>query len=357
MKLEGRPIKTNSPVLDHSLSLTPRFSGVISHNQNLLTVLTVSPAFRRMCVFSLSIFAFAFASTAFAGKAQKWKDLPEPVRATILANGGKADGRVDLESGKVNGKAVYEAEGKDKSSNDVDLVITEDGKLVEMKNDDPAERASTKAIKPVKALKGAKFSHPRDINNPWLPLASLKQDILEGKEGAKKVRIERVAKPDVRKTFQIGNETVEALAVEDREYENGELAEVAMDYFAQSDDGAVYYLGEEVDEYKNGKIASHEGSWMLGKDTQKPGVIIPGNPRMGDKFKSEDVSKEIHEDDQIISLSEKAQTPAGTYENCVKVREKLADGAIEYKYYAKGIGVVREQPAEGDVLLISHTTR
>src|SRR4051812_7686841 len=160
MKLESRPIKTNAPVLDRSLSLTPRFSGVIGHNQSLLTVLTVSSRFRRMSALSLFLFAFALASTAFAGKAQKWKDLPEPVRATILANGGKADGRVDLESGKVNGKAVYEAEGKDKNSNDVDLVVTEDGKLVEMKNDDPGERASAKATKPVKAPKGVKFSHP-----------------------------------------------------------------------------------------------------------------------------------------------------------------------------------------------------
>jgi hypothetical protein len=299
----------------------------------------------------------ASVSTTFAGKAQKWNDLPESVRATILANGGKADGRVDKESEKIDRKVVYEAEGKDKIGNDVDLVITEDGKLVEMKNDDPGERGSAKATKPVKALKGVKFSHPRDINNPWLPLASLNKDILEGKEGSKKVRIERVAKPDIRKTFQIGSESVEALAVEDREYENDELAEVAMDYFAQSDDGTVYYLGEEVDEYKSGKIVSHEGSWMLGKDTQKPGVIIPGTPKIGDKFKSEDVSKEIHENDEVVSISEKVQSPAGSYDKCIKVKEKLADGAVEYKYYAKGTGVVREQPAEGDVLLTSHTTR
>src|SRR5262249_37065703 len=126
---------------------------------------------------------------AFAGKAQKWKDLPEAVRATILANGGKEDGRVDKESEKIDGKVVYEAEGKDKSGKDVDLVITEDGKLVTTKDDDAAERAQEHAPKTVKALKGVKFSHPRDINNPWLPLATLKADILEGSEGAKKIRI------------------------------------------------------------------------------------------------------------------------------------------------------------------------
>jgi len=305
---------------------------------------------------ALAICLCVVANTALAGKAQKWRDLPEPVRATILANGGTMDGRVDKESEKIGGRVIYEAVGKDKAGNEVDLVVNQDGKLVMTKNDDAEERADSRSIKPVKASKGVTFTNPRKINNPYLPLASLKADILEGTEGSKKIRIERIAKPDIRKTFQIGNQSVEVLAVEDREYENGQLAETAMDYFAQADDGTVYYLGEDVDEYKDGKIVSHEGSWMLGRDTQKPGVILPGRPTLGDKFKSEDVSKEIHENDEVVSVSEKVQTPAGTYDHCIKVKEKLADGAIEYKFYASGIGVVREQPEKGDVLLKSHET-
>src|SRR5207237_3944822 len=111
------------------------------------------------------------------------------------------------------------------------------------------EKAKEKAASAKKVLAGLKFSHPRDITNPYLPLVSLKQDILEGKEGGKTIRIERTAKPDLHKTFRIGKQTVEALAVEDREWENGELTEVAMDYFAQADEGTVMYLGEDVDEY------------------------------------------------------------------------------------------------------------
>ena len=60
-----------------------------------------------------------------------------------------------------------------------------------------------------------KFSHPRDITNPYLPLAMLKQDVLKNESE----RVERTAKPDVHKTFQINGQTVEALAVEDREYD------------------------------------------------------------------------------------------------------------------------------------------
>jgi DUF3108-like len=203
---------------------------------------------------------------------------------------------------------------------------------------------------------GAKFSHPRAITNPYLPLASLKQDILVGREGGKRVRVERTARPDRRKTFKIGDQKVPALAVEDRELENGELTELTIDYFAQADDGTVYYLGEEVDEYKHGKVVGHEGAWMYGRDTRKLTPIMPGNPRVGDRFRSEDVSQSIFEEDEVVSLTETITVPAGTFHECLKIKETLADGSVEYKYYAKGVGCVREVPAEGDVLLQSHTT-
>ena len=316
------------------------------------------------------IVAFAFSSVmttiCFAGKPQKWEEVPEAVRKTILAHGGTEKSPVDLEGKKMDGKAVYEAEVKDKEGKLADLVITADGKLVETKHDGEADKAAEEAAKSKKKkekkekkdiLAGVMFTHPRDITNPWLPLATLKQDILEGTEDGKKVRIERTMKPEIRKTFEIHGKTVEALVMEDREIEDGELSEVALDYFAQSDDGTVYYLGEDVDEYRDGKVISHKGSWLYGKDTQTPGIIIPGNPKVGDKFKSEDVSETINESNEVVSISDTVTTPAGVYHDCVRIREALADGSIEYKCYAKGVGVVREQtPPDGDVLLKSHTT-
>ena len=201
-----------------------------------------------------------------------------------------------------------------------------------------------------------RFSHPREITNPYLPLGSLKQDILEGKEGGKTMRVERTAKPNVCKTFKIGDQTVEAFAVEDRDFENGQLTEVTLDYFAQADDGTVYYVGEEVDEYKNGKIVGHEGAWLLGVHTQTPGILMPAHPKVGEKFRSEDVPKITTEEDAVVSVTESVRVPAGSFQNCVKVKEKLSEGAIEYKYYAQGVGVVKEVPEGGELLLKSHTT-
>jgi hypothetical protein len=289
-----------------------------------------------------------------AGQELKWENVPEAVRATVLANGGTAGRTVDLETGKKNGLSVYEAGIQDKDGSDADLVITGDGKLVDTKHDDASDRAGELAD----AAKGKiKFSHPRDITNRYLPLARLKQDVLEGTEDGAKIRVERTVFPDTPKTFPIAGQPVEALAVEDREFKGGPLEEVTLDYFAQDDEGNVYYLGEDVDEYENGKVTGHGGGWLLGKDTQTPGIIIPGHPKIGDKFKSEDVSKEISEADEILSVSETVTVGAGTFTNCIKTKESPSDGTTEYKYYAPGVGVVREIPANGDEQLMSHTTR
>jgi hypothetical protein len=197
-----------------------------------------------------------------------------------------------------------------------------------------------------------RFTQPQRITNPYLPLIYLKQDILTSKGG----RVERTAKPDIHKTFKIGDQTVEALTVEDREFVDGQLEEVALDYFAQSDDGAVYYLGEDVDEYKNGKVVGHSGAWLLGKETQTPGVLLPAHPVVGDKFKSEDVPKITTEDDEVVSISEKVTVPAGTYRNCIKIKENLSDGKTEFKYYAPGIGCVKEVEDDAEFRLKSHHT-
>ena len=308
---------------------------------------------------TVAVLGCALASKGFAGQPTKWEEVPEAVRATVLANGGKA-GSVDLEGEKIRGQAVYEAVGKDKHGKEVDLVITGDGKLARMKYDgasDQAREDAAAAKAAAKAFLAAKFSHPRDITNPWLPLSSLKQDILEGREGGKELRIERTMKPEIRKTFKVGRQTVEVLVMEDREFENGTLAEITLDYFAQADDGTVYYLGEDVDEYKGGKVAGHSGAWLYGKQTKVPGLLMPGQPRAGDKFRSEDVPKITTEDNEILSLSETVTVPAGTYRDCLKIKEVLSDGAIEYKYYARGVGCIRELPEGGDVALKSHASK
>jgi len=325
-----------------------------------------NPIQLKMAVLAIALpLGGALICTSWAGETLKWGDVPEAVRATVLANGGRAGQGVDREtrSHDVDGQTVYEASVTGKNGNVTDLVIRQDGKLVKAKTDDASDRAAEQAAQAKASQKAdstsatLKFSHPRDIYNPYLPLAYMKQDILEGSEGGKNTRVERTVLPNKHKTFTINGQSVEAFVIEDRAFANGKLEEVATDYFAQDDFGTVYYLGEDVDEYDGGKVVNHDGAWALGRDTQTPGVIMPAHPKVGDKFKAEDVSKAINESDEVVSVSETVTVPAGTFANCLKVKESLADGTVEYKYYAPGVGVVREVPSDGDEPLVSHTTK
>ena len=198
------------------------------------------------------------------------------------------------------------------------------------------------------------FSNSTSITNTHLPLSTLTQDVLEGQEAGQASRVVRTRLSGTR-SFPYNNTQVLAIIVSDTVYTAGQITEVALDYFAQSDNGDVFYFGEDVDEYVNGQIVSHEGTWHLGVDTDVPGMFLPASPKIGDKFRSEDVPGITRENDEVIAIDETVTVPAGTYQHCVKTKEILSDGAVEYKLYAPGVGVVREVPEDGLVDLKTHT--
>jgi hypothetical protein len=49
-------------------------------------------------------------------------------------------------------------------------------------------------------------------------------------------------------------------------YLDGTITEVAIDRYAQADDGSVWYFGEDVIDYVGGAAAFTEGTWLAGRD-------------------------------------------------------------------------------------------
>ncbi|MGA6992848.1 MAG: hypothetical protein WBX50_03030 [Candidatus Deferrimicrobiaceae bacterium] len=134
--------------------------------------------------------------------------------------------------------------------------------------------------------------------------------------------------------------------VEEKEWKDGELYEIAMNYFAlceQTKD--VFYFGEDVDFYENGKVVKHDGSWLAGKDGNRAGLLMPGTPKLKMKFYQEIAPDVAMDRAEIVSLDETCETPAGTFSGCMKVKEGSAIElfAKEYKYHAPGIGLVRDE--------------
>jgi hypothetical protein len=173
------------------------------------------------------------------------------------------------------------------------------------------------------------------------------QLVYQGKEGGQTVELVITVLDETKQVA--GTET---RIVEERESAGGKLVEVSRNYFAcGAHSHNVYYLGEDVDMYKDGKIASHDGSWLAGVGDAKHGIAMPAENKVGDKYYQEQSPKVAQDRAETVSVTDKVKSPAGTFENCIKVKETTPlEPGTEYKWYAPEIGLV----ADGDLKLVKH---
>jgi hypothetical protein len=139
---------------------------------------------------------------------------------------------------------------------------------------------------------------------------------------------------------------VETRVVEERESKDGELVEISRNYFAISKrTNCVYYFGEEVDIYKDGRIVKHEGAWLAGEDGARFGLIMPGLPLVKARYYQEIAPRVAMDRAEIVGLETTLKTSAGDFKNCLKVEETtpLEPAEREFKYYAPGIGLIQEE--------------
>jgi len=135
--------------------------------------------------------------------------------------------------------------------------------------------------------------------------------------------------------------------VEDREMINGQLIGLTHDYYAiDRTTNDIYYMGEDVDVYKNGTVVSHEGGWLSGVNGASFGMMLPGSPKAGQRFYQEQAPG-AKDRIEITSTTGKTTTAAGTFDRCVVVEETtpLEKGG-DHKVYAPGVGPVKDAEME-----------
>lgn len=165
-------------------------------------------------------------------------------------------------------------------------------------------------------------------------------------------RKEKVVITVLDETKKIGS--VDTRIVEEREEENGKLKEVSRNFFAIcKEHGDVFYFGEEVDIYRDGKIVEHSGAWRADEKDSKPGLMMPGTVLLGSRFYQE-VSPKAKDKAEVLSDDVTMTTPAGTFKNCVRIEETndLEPGEKDHKIYAPGVGVIQDE----DLKLTAHRT-
>jgi len=136
--------------------------------------------------------------------------------------------------------------------------------------------------------------------------------------------------------------------LEEREEKDGKLIEVSRNFFATDrNTGDVYYFGEDVDNYKDGKIINHESAWLAGMKGARFGLMIPGKPKVGDKFYQEIAPKVALDRVEVVSVDATVKTPAGTFRHCVHLRETTPlEADISHKYYAPDVGMIKDDEFE-----------
>ena len=97
--------------------------------------------------------------------------------------------------------------------------------------------------------------------------------------------------------------------------------------------------------YERGKLTSHRGAWLAGKQGARAGLIMPGEPRVGMKYYQEIAPGVAMDRAEVVNLDEVLGTPSGSFPECLKTKEGTALNLREreFKTYAPGIGLIQDQ--------------
>lgn len=158
-------------------------------------------------------------------------------------------------------------------------------------------------------------------------------------------------------TVTVSNETkvvgdgIVTRVVEERTVnsETNDLKEITKDYFAICDkSNSVFYFGEDVNNYENGEVVNHEGSWLHGSDNARAGLIMPGTILLGSRYYQEIAPDIALDKAEIVSMNQTIRIPAGSFRDVIKMTEinDLEPGIQEANLHAPGIGQVIDNELE-----------
>lgn len=191
------------------------------------------------------------------------------------------------------------------------------------------------------------------VDNPYFPLVP----------GTAYKYIEKLGKDTSENEVTVTHDTkvimgVTCVVVHDIVKKKGIVKEETFDWYAQDKQGNVWYLGEATKEFKaHGKVIT-EGSWEAGVNGAEPGIIMKGQPEVGKPYRQEYYAGEAEDMGQIISVGDSTTVPFGSFSGCVKTKDwSMLEPGHEYKWYAKGVGCVRTESAEGEVTVLISMTK
>ena len=201
-----------------------------------------------------------------------------------------------------------------------------------------------------------RFTHPTTITNPLFPISALGSVVLLGKVDGKPFRSETTLLPETANVDWDGQRIQVALS-QYLAYVDGRIEEMALDRYAQADDGSVWYLGEDVFDYVDGHLAVSEGTWLAGRDGP-PAMIMPAHPQPGQVFRAENITGVVFEELRVRDVGVTVDGPSGKVGGAVTMDELHVDGVtVSGKTFAPGYGefLTLDKP-DVEALAVAHGT-
>ena len=130
---------------------------------------------------------------------------------------------------------------------------------------------------------------------------------------------------------------------------HGDLLEKTLDYYAQDDQGTVWYLGEDTTAFlPNGKTDT-SGSFQAGVDDAQPGIIMEADPQIPDAYRQECFAGEAEDTAWVVATHGSTKVAYGDLHHVLTTLEatRVEPGAYDEKIYSSGIGIVRERALTG----------
>jgi hypothetical protein len=182
------------------------------------------------------------------------------------------------------------------------------------------------------------------VDNPYFPLPVGRTLVYSGiKDG--QTQTDTVTVTNQKKVI-LG---ITATVVHDVATHDGTVLETTFDYYAQDQQGTVWYLGEDTTHFlPNGK-ADTSGSFQAGVDGAQPGIIMKATPRIPDAYRQECYAGQAEDTAWVVATSGSARVPYGNVRNVLTTLEatQVEPGAYDQKVYGPGIGIVSERSLTG----------
>ena len=110
-------------------------------------------------------------------------------------------------------------------------------------------------------------------------------------------------------------------------------------------------LIEDSKQIDHGVVIGTEGSWEAGVNGAVAGIVMLADPKVGVRYRQEFAAGVAEDMARVQSLSRSVQVPYGSFDDCLQTFEwtPLDKGAREYKFYARGVGLLLTTEDKGNI--------